>query len=191
MEVDAAGAAAAAVASSAPAAAQGDAAMDSDDDWDPVVGPSVVLRPHVFRWTSPQGAGGGDDEDAAGDKAGVANLAADPLHDPAADDEDEMWVSRELLLPDQADRRETAAVLNCPGCFTPVCYQCQRHAECARQWRAVEVRNCVVDRSSALTMAKGESCRYFAVRCGACSADVGPLDEDGVYHLFHVLDTVT
>ena len=46
-------------------------------------------------------------------------------------------------------------------------YQCQRHEQYNRQWRAAEVRNCKVDRSTSLSMARAapisliELCRLF------------------------------
>merc|ERR1712018_677063 len=63
-------------------------AMDSDDDWDPDVGPGVVLRPHVLRWSAPA-KDDADDHGGAGDKQQKLEqqLDTDPLHDPAADDE--------------------------------------------------------------------------------------------------------
>eukprot|EP00440_Ansanella_granifera_P074921 gb/GFBE01081308.1/.p1 GENE.gb/GFBE01081308.1/~~gb/GFBE01081308.1/.p1 ORF type:complete len:161 (+),score=42.55 gb/GFBE01081308.1/:1-483(+) len=155
---------------------------DEDDDWNPVVGPSVVLRPHVLQW-SPA-------EQKSREHETKDELAADPLHDPEADDQDEQWVQDKLLQPDNSNVKTTDAVLNCPGCFTPVCYQCQRHEHYNRQWRAAEVRNCNVDRSRALSMAKDDPAQYFAVRCETCKADVGLLDSDGVYHLFHVLESL-
>eukprot|EP00928_Gymnodinium_smaydae_P082111 TRINITY_DN65523_c0_g1_i1.p1 TRINITY_DN65523_c0_g1~~TRINITY_DN65523_c0_g1_i1.p1 ORF type:complete len:193 (-),score=48.84 TRINITY_DN65523_c0_g1_i1:101-616(-) len=165
---------------SAPAAGGGD---DSDDDWNPVVAPGVVLRPHVLEWKP--------SKDAAAKGSQASALArADPLHDAAADEEDLRWVEKELMQPDSENVRATAAVLNCPGCFTPVCYQCQRHTEHARQWRAVEVRNCSVDKATPLALGRGDTARYFAVRCEVCDADVGLLDDDGVYHLFHVLESL-
>merc|ERR1719471_2393967 len=114
MEVDASGPADAGVGS------------DSDDDWDPVVAPGVVLRPHVLQWQPAKAAVAAA---LPGEQA-----RADPLHDAAADEEDGRWVTNELLQPDEKNIRTTAAVLNCPGCFTPVCYQCQRHTDHARQW---------------------------------------------------------
>ena len=148
----------------------------------------------------------------------------------------------QLLQPDTRNVKSTDAVLNCPGCFTPVClslsisisacrlalssacclqgYQCQRHEQFTRQWRASEVRNCIVDKSAALSMAKAvrlcQSCspntrghlcsvgcltvqrstcqddpaKYFAVRCETCKADVGLQDMDGIFHLFHVLESL-
>merc|ERR1712085_236900 len=99
------------------------------------------------------------------------------MGDPEADDDDQRWVASELLRPDSVDCRSTDAVLNCPGCFTPICYQCQRH-DFSRQWRATEVRNCIVDRSAALAACKDSpNERFFAVRCELCSADVGLLDQ--------------
>ncbi|CAE7775014.1 Eapp [Symbiodinium pilosum] len=155
---------------------------DADDDWDPQVAPGVVLRPHIIRWTPDAGEGPGDGK--------ADNLDADPLHDPDADDQDEKWVADQLLQPDTSNVKTTDAVLNCPGCFTPVCYQCQRHEQFTRQWRASEVRNCIVDKSAALSMAKDDPAKYFAVRCETCNADVGLQDMDGIYHLFHVLESL-
>eukprot|EP00933_Yihiella_yeosuensis_P057616 TRINITY_DN57569_c0_g1_i1.p1 TRINITY_DN57569_c0_g1~~TRINITY_DN57569_c0_g1_i1.p1 ORF type:complete len:186 (-),score=44.74 TRINITY_DN57569_c0_g1_i1:116-673(-) len=154
---------------------------DSDDDWNPVVQPGIVLRPHVLKWTPAEKQKDDEDEKDI--------LGADPLHDPRADDDDEKWVAEKLLQPDQENVRETDAVLNCPGCFMPVCYQCQKHATYSRQWRATDVRNCEVDRSTSLSVAKDDPTKYFAVRCEACKADVGLLDPDGIYHLFHVLES--
>eukprot|EP00931_Biecheleriopsis_adriatica_P119991 TRINITY_DN95141_c0_g1_i1.p2 TRINITY_DN95141_c0_g1~~TRINITY_DN95141_c0_g1_i1.p2 ORF type:complete len:165 (-),score=40.39 TRINITY_DN95141_c0_g1_i1:22-516(-) len=155
---------------------------DDDDDWNPTIGPGVELRPHVLRWAP---AVQQQDQQDSKDE-----LAADPLHDPEADNQDERWVQDKLLQPDQSNVRQTDAVLNCPGCFTPVCYQCQRHEQYARQWRATEVRNCNVDRSTALSMSKDDPAKYFAVRCETCKADVGLVDADGIYHIFHVLESL-
>lgn len=32
--------------------------------------------------------------------------------------------------------------------------------------------------------------KYYAVRCETCKADVGLLDMDGIFHLFHVLESL-
>ncbi|PFH35902.1 hypothetical protein BESB_055530 [Besnoitia besnoiti] len=63
------------------------------------------------------------------------------FYDTSADDEDEKWVQKHLRVGDKA----TDAILCCPGCFTPVCYQCQRHDKFLLQYRAVSARNVVVD----------------------------------------------
>ncbi|CAE7465099.1 Eapp [Symbiodinium necroappetens] len=149
-----------------------------DDDWDPRVAPGIVLRPHIVQWNVAQGT------------EKVDNLDVDPLHDPEADDQDEKWVADQLLQPDTRNVKGTDAVLNCPGCFTPVCYQCQRHEQFTRQWRASEVRNCKVDKSVALSMAKDDPAKYFALRCETCNADVGLQDMEGIFHLFHVLESL-
>jgi len=120
----------------------------------------------------------------------LAGIQKDPLHDSKADDEDQQWVAKELLRPDEKDLRASDAVLNCPGCFTPVCYQCQRHEEFSRQFRAAEVHNCDVDRSQSFSMGKGDSVKYYAVRCKICRAEVGLLDNEDVYHLFQVLESL-
>eukprot|EP00434_Breviolum_minutum_P035520 symbB.v1.2.031446.t1/scaffold3649.1/size52700/2 len=153
--------------------------VDDDDDWNPVVRPTVVLRPHILQWS-----GEGPKEGQGAREI----LEADPLHDPEADDEDQKWVEDQLLQPDQSNIKATDAVLNCPGCFTPVCYQCQRHEQYSGQWRATEVRNCAVDTFVAFAMSKDDPTKYHAVRCEVCKADVGLLDMDGIYHLFHVLE---
>eukprot|EP00435_Cladocopium_sp_Y103_P051157 s401_g15.t2 len=141
--------------------------VDDDDDWNPVVKPGVVLRPHILQWAG----------EAPKEGQGAREiLEADPLHDPEADDEDQKWVEDRLLQPDQCNVKATDAVLNCPGCFTPVCYQCQRHEQYSGQWRATEVRNCTVDATVAFSMAKDDPTKYHAVRCEVCKADVGLLE---------------
>merc|ERR1712050_660001 len=151
--------------------------------WDPVIEPGIVLRPHVMKWSPPQSQSANLSQ-KPGD-----HFEADPLHDPGADEDDEKWVTHQLLQPDSADQRTTAAVLNCPGCFTPICYQCQQHEQYSRQWRAIEVRNCAVDRSASLSLGADDPAKYFGVRCATCSAEVGLLDDSEVYHLFHVLES--
>eukprot|EP00439_Symbiodinium_sp_Y106_P034026 s3378_g4.t1 len=172
-----------------------------DDDWDPHVAPGIVLRPHIVQWNVAQGLAGCRRLTVRGlpnpgdrrmrimpGTEKVDNLDVDPLHDPEADDQDEKW--DQLLQPDTQNVKGTDAVLNCPGCFTPVCYQCQRHEQFTRQWRASEVRNCKVDKSVALSMAKDDPAKYFAVRCETCNADVGLQDMEGIFHLFHVLESL-
>jgi len=141
----------------------------------------ILLRPHVLQWTAGHSKEG---------KPGPADHVADPLHDPGADEEDQRWVVEQLMMPDSTNCRATDAVLNCPGCFMPICYQCQQHEKFARQWRATEVRNCAVDRSVSLSLSAGDPARYFAVRCATCGADVGLQDEEETYHLFQVLESV-
>ncbi|CAK0879085.1 unnamed protein product [Prorocentrum cordatum] len=157
---------------------------DTDDEWEPKVGPGVILRPHLLRWSPAEGS------EKTSRAEAVAQLGADPLHDPSADDDDQRWVIERLMQPDLSNVRTTAAVLNCPGCFTPVCYQCQEHERFARQWRAIEVRNCTVDTSARLSLSRDDPVKYSAVRCETCQADVGLMDEDGVYHLFHVIESI-
>eukprot|EP00811_Abedinium_folium_P011688 NODE_20826_length_780_cov_8.033691.p1 GENE.NODE_20826_length_780_cov_8.033691~~NODE_20826_length_780_cov_8.033691.p1 ORF type:complete len:168 (-),score=17.42 NODE_20826_length_780_cov_8.033691:96-599(-) len=152
---------------------------EEDDDWRPTAQPGVVLRPNLLSW------------EPRGGTRMACRFESDPLHSPDADREDEQWVCQELLHPDTQQCHATDAVLNCPGCFMPVCYQCQRHEHHARQWRAAEVRNCVVDRSTSLKLGVEDATAYHAVRCEACSADVGLVDVEGVYHLFHVLESQT
>uniref|UniRef100_A0A7S1AXG4 E2F-associated phosphoprotein n=1 Tax=Noctiluca scintillans TaxID=2966 RepID=A0A7S1AXG4_NOCSC len=154
---------------------------EDDDDWNPTLGHGVVLQPYLLSFTP--------HETAARKDVGAEQLACDPFCDPDADDDDGRWVAKELLAPDVVNVRSTAAVLNCPGCFTPVCYQCQRHEVHAHQWRAAEVRNCTVDRGAPL-LPKGSDTTYFPVRCAACNADVGLVDDQDMYILFQVLESL-
>lgn len=112
----------------------------------------------------------------------------DPLHDPAADDEGERWVLQELLFPDQADRRETAAVLNSLDCVTRVCCQCHA-APCVRL--AVDSGGGPGLRRRPAQRSHYDEGRLLQVlRRAARAAWMSAFDEDGVYHLFHILNTM-
>ena len=80
------------------------------------------------------------------------------FYDPVADDEDEKWAERKrneyLCLPSgrstssgisAAKVTESDAVLNCPGCMTLLCMDCQRHEVYKTQYRAMFSFNCRVD----------------------------------------------
>lgn len=65
----------------------------------------------------------GDSESSDGGEAVKSKTAAFGfLYDDSLDERDSAWVRKELRL----GGGETDAVLSCPGCFLPVCYQCQR-----------------------------------------------------------------
>ena len=82
----------------------------------------------------------------------------DLLFDATADDADEAWVNRHRTAPHSAPtsddaaaaapassaRRPTDAVLSCPGCFTELCHDCQRHAIYPTQYRAMFVTGCEI-----------------------------------------------
>lgn len=111
---------------------------------------------------------------------------SEALYDSNIDEEDAKWVSKEIRDPSLP----TDAVLNCAGCFTTLCYQCQRHESYHNQWRATHVMNVVVDRSQQLSMGeKGDTATFFGVTCEVCKAEVAVLDKDEVYHLFNVVQS--
>jgi len=75
------------------------------------------------------------------------------LYDPQEDDEDEKWMLNERIKSrggvdankSSAPLDETDAILNCPGCMTLVCHDCQRHEKNRSQYRAMFVFNCTID----------------------------------------------
>lgn len=56
-------------------------------------------------------------------------------------------ISIPLLLP---QGRVTDAILSCPGCFTTLCIDCQRHERYQNQYRAMFVMNCTIDATQRL-----------------------------------------
>ena len=148
------------------------------------------------------------------------------LYDPDADDEDEKWVEAQrkeyLGLPrnPEGDTKaatngnlakcpESDAVLNCPGCMTVLCLDCQRHEVYKTQYRAMFVLNCNIDWSQKLTSGKWngegkgkrmsknrmdespstEPSSFFNVTCSVCNTKVAVHDEDEVFHFFNVLSS--
>ncbi|XP_018016245.1 uncharacterized protein LOC108672990 [Hyalella azteca] len=94
---------------------------------------------------------------------------ADLLYDPTLDDQDQLWMDqhrrscfsaktktkRGVQPPGKMNKEESAlpesdAVLNCPGCLTMLCTDCQRHTTFSNQYRAMFVFNCRVDCSQRL-----------------------------------------
>ncbi|KAH6572510.1 hypothetical protein BASA62_003337 [Batrachochytrium salamandrivorans] len=75
---------------------------------------------------------------------------ADRFYDDRADDMDEIWAQRKHQNP------HTDSVLLCPLCFTPVCYDCQRHDVYASQFRAMFVENCHVVQNEILRYGNGK-----------------------------------
>lgn len=165
---------------------------DDDDDDDEERGSS----------TSGSGSDGDhqdEDEDAGGvreDGAGAAPNAggqaqradADPLFGAELDDADERWMQR------ARGGRASDALLSCPGCFTTVCIECQQHALYHTQYRAVFAQHVVVDRSHPVTtQQRGRSAKrarpsevHWKVLCEVCDTELGAMDEEEVYHFYHV-----
>ena len=92
----------------------------------------VSLQPEVGQEEETlEGASGvrapqdGESEESDGGEAVKSKTAAFGfLYDDSLDERDSVWVGKELRV----GGGETDAVLSCPGCFLPICYQCQRQA---------------------------------------------------------------
>ncbi|CDS36030.1 e2F associated phosphoprotein [Echinococcus multilocularis] len=93
---------------------------------------------------------------------------------------------------------KTDAVLNCPGCMSLLCLNCQRHSKYKTQYRTMFTFNCKVVEDEVLhpqpnnhdMNAEGSSDEqsvFKQVLCEICDTPVGLLDSSGVYHLFGVL----
>jgi len=113
---------------------------------------------------------------------------ADEQFDPALDDADEAWVSK------QRGGGESDAVLSCPCCLTTLCLDCQQHCSYAGQFRAMFVRHCRVERGAQLraggqVAGAAEAEAFWAVHCASCETQVGVVDVEEVYHFFHVVAT--
>ncbi|KAK8698687.1 hypothetical protein V6N13_114796 [Hibiscus sabdariffa] len=123
------------------------------------------------------------------------------FYDPNLDDKDEIWVQK------KRKGRISDAVLSCPGCFTTLCLECQRHEKYVTQYRAIFVVNCKIETEKVRQekvkpkksgkrrretgeeeAAAGAGVETFkAVCCLVCSTEVGVIDEDEIYHFFNVL----
>ncbi len=106
-------------------------------------------------------------------------------------------------MEQQRSGRVSDAVLSCPGCFTTLCIDCQRHEKYHSQYRAMFVMNCDVDEQPYDPVAHGgggggggggrrpkrskPSAQYRRVQCAVCTTEVGAYDaEDELYHFYHV-----
>uniref|UniRef100_A0A224YDI9 E2F associated phosphoprotein n=1 Tax=Rhipicephalus zambeziensis TaxID=60191 RepID=A0A224YDI9_9ACAR len=169
---------------------------------------SVEMTPADDRPSKPKG---GSDKDA--EKSGPSN--DDLFYDPEMDDEDEKWVNeqrRSCIFPNESKQEKDGgkvkplplsdAVLNCPGCMTLLCLDCQRHEIYNTQYRAMFVKNCVVDRKETLRCLPSRSSArrrnlpegvhdprdlFNPVRCQVCRTEVAVYDSEEVYHFFNVI----
>lgn len=136
----------------------------------------------------------------------------DLLYDPEMDDDDQKWIDeqrRSYTYPgvktDHTQKQKplpnSDAVLNCPGCLTLLCLDCQRHEVYKSQYRAMFVTNCIIDNTQRLhypLKKKGSKkssistgYKYNPVTCGICNTSVAVYDEDEVYHFFNVVSSFT
>ncbi|RUP43967.1 E2F-associated phospho protein-domain-containing protein [Jimgerdemannia flammicorona] len=97
-----------------------------------------------------------DDNETGGIKADKRVPTNDELlYDPGLDDADEKWLARQInkTMPKTVRTAKdppvarTDAILTCPMCFTPVCYNCQRHDLYPNQYRAIFITNCHPNRT--------------------------------------------
>ncbi|KAM8807120.1 EAPP protein, partial [Eudromia elegans] len=142
------------------------------------------------------------------------------LYDPEEDSRDQEWVDsqrRGYRNQSQVQQRQqkpravpnSDAVLNCPGCMTTLCLDCQRHESYKTQYRAMFVMNCSVNKEEILKYRKKLNKRnkkmkhnkettsmqtnqeeeeiYHPVMCTECATEVAVMDKDEVFHFFNVL----
>lgn len=80
--------------------------------------------------------------------------------------------------------------VNCPQCFATLSLQCQRHERYDGQFRAIFVRNCIVDRELTASVSGGAYTQgggLVDVRCAECGTRVGVRERNGVYHFCNVM----
>eukprot|EP00026_Physarum_polycephalum_P019636 Phypoly_transcript_21751.p1 GENE.Phypoly_transcript_21751~~Phypoly_transcript_21751.p1 ORF type:complete len:170 (+),score=27.29 Phypoly_transcript_21751:70-579(+) len=130
-------------------------------------------------------------------KIDAKNKADSLLYDSKEDEKNSNWVEKNMRK--SKGGRKSDAVLLCPCCFTPLCYDCQRHASYKNQFRAMFVVNCEVDTNQILKFGKGEKMRrvkafdpnqdevYHPTTCTGCNTEVAVMDKDEVYHFFNVI----
>merc|ERR1711865_144314 len=130
----------------------------------------------------------------------VDENAQDQYYDENLDAKDEAWVRKQRSQ--QADHRSDAT-LNCPCCFTTLCFDCQRHNRYHNQFRAMFAVSCTVVTDEQLSFQQGrglssrenatvdleEEERYRPVRCEHCNTEVGVYDQDEIFHFFNVAPT--
>ncbi|KAH7933503.1 hypothetical protein HPB49_013252 [Dermacentor silvarum] len=154
-----------------------------------------------------------EEDDKKTEKSGPSN--DDLFYDPEMDDEDEKWVNeqrRSCIFPDKSEHKDggkakplpqSDAVLNCPGCMTLLCLDCQRHEIYNTQYRAMFVKNCVVNRKETLRCLPSRSSSkrrqnlpegvndprdiFNPVQCEVCRTEVAVYDSEEVYHFFNVI----
>jgi hypothetical protein len=157
--------------------------------------------------------------------AQAAQAAEDPLYDPHADEDDEEWLRAKVQRRAPQSRQQrtkgpgktaTAAAaaaaraaaaeaeaaahasphLSCPACFTPLCFDCQRHASRPNAFRAMFVTNDVlVDKGRQVRPEPGtedehdRARKFYAVLCKTCKTHVAVMDDEEVFHFFNVLES--
>jgi hypothetical protein len=131
-----------------------------------------------------------DEDDDENDVKYNRHIATNPFYDKDADDQDEYEYHQQYVRRFGKDLSSidlfTDATLTCPMCFNILTEFCQQHEE-YHQWRAVFVQNCYVHRIESDNTSTHEEPEYRRVDCMNCGTEVCALDQDGVYHFFHVI----
>lgn len=194
-----------------------------EDDWDPVVSSDSILKPVHVSFTGTQSSLSLDNviEKAKSAEAEMQGVKKEEerLLNPYYDEKTEDWIQRKYsnyikIIIEKSN--EQSLVLSCPFCFTPVCYDCQKHETYSNQYRAAFAENCVIEEnrilhSAAETMAEPmaeedaktnsksdcandeESINrdmeiLFPVDCKYCKCQVGVFDfYEKLYYFYNVL----
>ncbi|ORY06705.1 hypothetical protein K493DRAFT_333018 [Basidiobolus meristosporus CBS 931.73] len=127
------------------------------------------------------------------------------LYDPSIDEKNEIWVTSRNVANAPRDEmgqkskvRPTDAVLTCPLCWTPLCYDCQKHDKFLNQYRAMFVENCKIISGEVLKFApQGKKAKrtnpgggedvFHPVECNECGTRVAVIDSEEIYHFFNVI----
>ncbi|MES1905363.1 MAG: hypothetical protein MHPSP_002196, partial [Paramarteilia canceri] len=121
-------------------------------------------------------------------------LAKDFIINQHQDDKDKNFVNkirRKYLCLNNADPLpHTDAFLNCPACFSPVCYDCQQHTEYKHQFRSMFSVNCIVDKSRTQSFPPeaaddGEGCDFNFIVCNYCHTDLGYVGKSECIYFNH------
>ena len=132
----------------------------------------------------------------------------DPLCDYRADEQDADWVHKYLMMGYDEDVHRSDATLNCPCCFALLCLDSQQHEVYNTQFRAMFVKNCVIDferlyfydrstpsnKSPLIEVIQEEIDRvkypmeeiFYKASCAICETEVGVFDADEVFHFYNV-----
>jgi|SaaInlStandDraft_6_1057023.scaffolds.fasta_scaffold34172_1 hypothetical protein len=96
------------------------------------------------------------------------------------------------------------SALSCPGCFSILTLDCQRHVDYHNQFRAMFVRNCRVNMDRPMQVRQVDTATanasshqgdgidsetFYPVACVHCDASLGMMDTDDIYHFVDVLVT--
>eukprot|EP00826_Nyctotherus_ovalis_P002419 TRINITY_DN10483_c0_g1_i4.p1 TRINITY_DN10483_c0_g1~~TRINITY_DN10483_c0_g1_i4.p1 ORF type:complete len:187 (-),score=59.08 TRINITY_DN10483_c0_g1_i4:171-731(-) len=178
-----------------------------EDDWDPAVTSDSILKPvHVsFTDNTIEKA-----KSSASERQEVKK-EDEKLLNPYYDEKTEDWIERKY-----GKSTGQSLVLSCPFCFTPVCYNSQKHETYSNQYRAACADNCVIEENRVLrsavetgaepmaeedakTASKSECGNdeesvgrdieiLFPVDCKYCKCQVGVYDfYEKIYYFYNVL----